>query len=69
MKDLVEKEQIDCDFVITRAMDVQLENLNRDKLKAAYDRLIKNGVPCANDVFQSPEETAEAVNLQTNGIH
>ena len=61
IRDLVEKEKIDCDFVITRAIDVQLKEPIQDKLKAGYDRLIKSGVAATTKVFFAPEDTAEAV--------
>jgi hypothetical protein len=60
IKDLVEKEQIDCDFVVTRAMDVQMAEPVRDQLKAGYDRLIAAEISTAKNTFYSPKETAEA---------
>jgi hypothetical protein len=63
IKDLVEKEKIDCDFVVTRAADVQLREPIRDKLKAGYDRLVKSGVAATKDVFFTSGDTAEAVCL------
>ena len=61
IKALVEKENIDCDLVITRAMDIQFKTTIRDKLKAGYDRLVKSGVAAVKDVSFTADEKAEAV--------
>lgn len=61
IKELVEKENIDCDLVITRAADVQFNTASRDKLKAGYDRLVKSGVAAVKDVSFTADEKAEAV--------
>lgn len=66
IKDLVEKEGIDCDFVVTRAVDVQLNESVRDELKAGYDRLVSLGISSAKNTFYSPKETAEAACIILN---
>lgn len=64
IKELVEKENIDCDFIVTRAVDVQFTESTRDKLKAGYDRLVESGVATAKGVFFTSGEKAEAVSSQ-----
>lgn len=59
--DLVRRENIDCDFVVTRACDVCLYDEGRDVLKAKYDRLSDEGLSIVDDVFYSSEKTAEGV--------
>lgn len=61
IKELVEKEKIDCDFVITRAMDVPLQADIRDELEAGRQMLAKAGVKTAKDTFSSSQEAAEGV--------
>lgn len=60
--DLVRREQIDCDFVRTRALDICLYDKAKDEMKAKLDVLTEAGVP-VDDVFYSSEETAEAVSV------
>jgi hypothetical protein len=48
---------------VTRAVDVQLKEAIRDKLKAGYDRLAESGVAATKDVFFSADEKAEAVSF------
>lgn len=61
LKDFVEKEGIDCDFVMTRATDVEMETPIRDRLKAGYDKLVADDVSATKTVSYCGEETAEAV--------
>lgn len=64
IKDLVEKENIDCDFVVTRTSDVCLyDEANRD-LKAGLENLTKAGVSTADGVFYSDHRTAEGVSCR-----
>lgn len=63
LKELIEKQNIDCDFVVTRAMDVQFSESHCRKLKAGYDNLLKSNVDATRGTFYSPEETAEGVRL------
>ena len=59
--DLVKRENIDCDFVLTRATDVCLYDKARDEIKAKLDSLTTAGISAVDDVFYSSERTAEAV--------
>ena len=58
--DLVRKEGIDCDFVVTRALDICLYDKANEELKAKLDHLREAGIG-VDDVFYSPEDTAEKV--------
>lgn len=60
-KDLVEKEKIDCDFILTRSMDVFLNEEHALKSKAAYDLLVKSGLASLKDVQFIPPKNAEIV--------
>ena len=60
--DVVKRERIDCDFVLTRCIDVSLEDKGRDDLKAKLDSLVEAGLP-VDDVFYCSEKTAEGVRL------
>ncbi|KAJ5081859.1 FAD dependent oxidoreductase [Penicillium alfredii] len=44
IKDFVEKEKIACDYTVTKAVDVQLDQGYSDKLKDGYDRLVASGL-------------------------
>ncbi|KAK4505526.1 hypothetical protein PRZ48_003489 [Zasmidium cellare] len=61
IKDLVEKENIDCDFVVTRASDVCLYEDANQELKRGLDQLTKAGISTADGVFYSDSRTAEGV--------
>jgi hypothetical protein len=65
IKEVVEKENIDCDFVVTRAVDVQFKDSFRDKLKAGYDRLIESGVTATKGVSYTSDDKAEAVSSES----
>ena len=58
--DLVKREDIDCDFVLTRATDVCLYEKARVELKTKLDRLTEAGL-LVDDVFYSSDKTAEGV--------
>ena len=59
--DIVRRENIDCDFVVTRATDVCLYDKANHSMKAKLDRLNDEGLSIVDDVFYSPEKTAEGV--------
>ena len=59
--DLVKRENIECDYVLTRTTDVCLYEKGRDDLKAKLDKVVEAGITTADDVFYSPQKTAEAV--------
>lgn len=60
IKDLVEKENIDCDFQLTRAFDVFLSQTQSEKVKNDIEALRTAGVSLP-DVQYTPESKAEKV--------
>ncbi|KJY01925.1 fad dependent oxidoreductase superfamily like protein [Zymoseptoria brevis] len=61
IKKLVEKENVDCDFVMTRAADVCLFEQAHSELKDGFDRLNAADVSTIQNVFYSDGKTAEGV--------
>lgn len=61
VKDLVEQEQIDCDFVLTRACDATLDEGLARETEIAYAELVKSGVADLKDVHFTPRKDAERV--------
>lgn len=63
VKDLVETENIDCDYTVTNAVDVQLDDEHYEKLKAGLDQLIADGCsPTKQARFVGPDQ-AESVSI------
>jgi hypothetical protein len=61
VKDLVEKEKIDCEFHLTRAVDACLNQEHADKSKNEFDRLLAKGEPTTRDVHCATGTEAEAL--------
>ncbi|KAK8169341.1 FAD dependent oxidoreductase-domain-containing protein [Phyllosticta citrichinensis] len=61
VKELVEKEQIDCEFTLTRAVDVCLDADHAAKCKAEFMELRRRNVPSVRDVFFAEGKTAEDI--------
>lgn len=61
VKELVERERIDCDFVLTRAVDVCLDQAHADKCKREFLELQAQGRPSVRDVFFAEGAAAEGV--------
>ncbi|KAF4313992.1 putative FAD dependent oxidoreductase superfamily protein [Botryosphaeria dothidea] len=61
VKELVERERIDCDFVLTRAVDVCLDAEHAAKCKREYRELQRAGRPSVRDVYFAEGEQAEIV--------
>lgn len=60
VKDLVEKEKIDCDFTLTRAVDACLDEAHAAKTKKEFDTLVAAGVfPSVRDVQYAEGRAAE----------
>ncbi|KAJ4245538.1 hypothetical protein NW762_014047 [Fusarium torreyae] len=55
----VQRNRIDCDFVLTRAVDVQFSSDHQRRLKNGYDKLVGAGVEVTKDTFSVPDEGAE----------
>lgn len=58
---LVKQEQIDCDFVLTRASDVCLYEEGSRNIKDKLSKLTDAGVLGLDDVFHCSGRTAEGV--------
>lgn len=65
VKALVEKEKIDCDFVLTRAVDVNLDPGLAAKTEADYNLLVKAGVASLSDVQFTKGKAAENACLRS----
>lgn len=63
VKELVEKEQIDCDFVLTRACDATLHKGLADETDRAFEEMVRTGVTDFKDVYHARKKDAEMVSL------
>lgn len=63
VKDLIETEGLDCDFHLTRAVDVCLDADHARETEAAYRELVKAGVADLRDVDFTPKPDAERVRV------
>lgn len=63
IRNLVQTEKIDCDLVVTKAVDVQLDAGECRKTKASFDRLPALGVDSARQVDFCGQNDAEEVSL------
>ncbi|KAJ5238567.1 hypothetical protein N7468_003186 [Penicillium chermesinum] len=61
VKELVEQEKIDCDFVLTRACDVILEEKLARETEQAFRELVQSGEANLRDVHFTPRRDAERV--------
>jgi hypothetical protein len=61
MKELVDRNKIDCDYVVTKAADVQLNPRLSEKLKRGYDQLIASGCSPTMHAKYVEQDNAEAV--------
>ncbi|KAJ5108314.1 hypothetical protein N7456_004989 [Penicillium angulare] len=61
VKELVEQEKIDCDFVLTRACDVILDEKLAQDTEAAFAKLKESGQADLKDVHFTPRRDAERV--------
>ncbi|KAF2763665.1 FAD dependent oxidoreductase [Teratosphaeria nubilosa] len=59
--DLIKRENIDCDYVRTRAVDVALFQEGADEIKRKLAVLAKAGITTVDDVFVSSSEQAEGI--------
>ncbi|KAL4907801.1 hypothetical protein BDW74DRAFT_166434 [Aspergillus multicolor] len=59
IKELVEKENMDCDFVLTRACDATLDPKLAENTHRAFMELRKSGVAALKDVFYAQGKDAE----------
>ncbi|KAH8885263.1 FAD dependent oxidoreductase [Thozetella sp. PMI_491] len=61
VKELVEKEKIDCEFTLTRACDATLDPALAAETEQAFTELVKSGVANLKDVHYTPQKDAERV--------
>ncbi|EME79257.1 uncharacterized protein MYCFIDRAFT_34106 [Pseudocercospora fijiensis CIRAD86] len=61
VNELVTKEKIDCDFVLTRALDVYLDDEHSKATKEAFDELSTIGVADLADIQYTQGEKAEKI--------
>lgn len=59
----IQQNKVDCDFVLTRAVDVQLSTGHQRRIKEGYDKLIAAGLESTKDTFSVEENYAEMVSL------
>ncbi|RAL14437.1 NAD(P)/FAD-dependent oxidoreductase [Aspergillus homomorphus CBS 101889] len=61
VKDLLTEEQIDCDFNITRNMNVYLSEDGGERARQVYEKLLAQGVAVANDLHYTSAKNAEGI--------
>ncbi|KAI8310593.1 hypothetical protein K4K59_008107 [Colletotrichum sp. SAR11_240] len=61
VKELVEKEKIDCDFTLTRTCDATLDEGLATATEEAFAKLVESGVANLKDVHYTPRARAEKV--------
>ncbi|KAJ3529638.1 hypothetical protein NM208_g9668 [Fusarium decemcellulare] len=55
----IRDENIDCDFVLTRAVDVQFSAEQQDRIEAGYKSLLAKGVEATKHTYCAPRKFAE----------
>ncbi|KAM0415781.1 hypothetical protein ACHAPT_013242 [Fusarium lateritium] len=61
VKNLVEKEGLDCDFHMTRALDVYLDPMHAKKVEDTYRKIVEDEIVNLSDVTFTPKEHAERI--------
>ncbi|KAJ0269189.1 hypothetical protein Brms1b_013661 [Colletotrichum noveboracense] len=61
VKELVEKERIDCDFTLTRTCDATVDEGLATATEEAFAKLVESGVANLKDVHYTPRARAEMV--------
>jgi hypothetical protein len=64
VKELVESEGLDCDFQMTRSLDVYLDAYHAKETEKAYRKLVEAGLADLKDTAFIPEEHAERVSVE-----
>ena len=62
VKNLVEREGLDCDFHLTRSVDVIMDAELAEQKLEEYNELVRGGVVDMKDVAYTPKHDAERVN-------
>lgn len=63
MKEIIERAEIDCDFTLTRSMDVFLEEEPALKCQRVNELMANSGVTSLRDVQFTPAKDAEGVRV------
>lgn len=61
VKDLIEKEQIECDFSLTRACDSMVDQSHADQVTAAFKKLQATGASFLREIHYTGPRDAEQV--------
>ncbi|KAF7554442.1 hypothetical protein G7Z17_g2918 [Cylindrodendrum hubeiense] len=61
VKDLIEKEGLDCDFHMTRALDVFLDPKQANGVEKAYREIVRAGIVNVSDMSFTPKKDAERI--------
>lgn len=59
--EFIRQEKIDCDFIVTRAVDVQFSEKHQSRLREGYESLVEAGVESTKTTFCAPDHYAEQV--------
>jgi hypothetical protein len=65
VKNYVQENNVDCDLILTQAVDVQLSKEHDSALKAGFDKLKDAGVSATNKAFYIDGKYAEQVSIAT----
>ena len=67
VKDLVDEEQIDCDFQLTRACDAMLDQSHADQVTAAFKKIRASGANCVRTVqYTGPRDAEQESPISTS---
>lgn len=66
LKEFIEREKIDCEYSVTKAIDVQLSRAHSATLKKAYEGLIEKGCEATTRANYIPSNEAEQVSTYLN---
>lgn len=65
VKEFVEHKKIDCDFYLTRALDVYLDSGHATEVEGSYQELLRIGAASLGDVQFIANKDAERVRKQS----
>lgn len=65
LKDVISEEGIDCDFNVTRNMNVYLNEAHGEKAKQKYETLASQAHSFVEDIHYTPQKHAEGVSLSS----
>ena len=68
LKEVITKEDIDCDLNITRNMNVYLNEAAAEKAKLKYETLAAQGLSFVDDLHYTPQKHAEGVWCHFNAM-